>query len=121
SDEAIQTVAAEGLAVSLPPSLVELRRTPRCARNDGDCLMIIPRHADGAGDVVIARREFHAGAGGLLADGGAIELLPWRLFGRIGEAAFRLQVGVAFPQFLVRDKDVRATLVEVDENLVSGM
>src|SRR6478735_9874502 len=83
--------------------------------------MIIPRHTDLAGDVVIARRELHAGAGGLLADGGAIELLPRRLVGRVGEAAFRLQVGVAFPQLLVRDQDVRGTLVEVDANLVAGL
>src|SRR6478735_6147719 len=110
SDEAIQTVSAEGLSGLL-----------RCARNDGDCLVIIPCHADGTGDVMIARREFHAGAGGLLTDGGAIELLPRRLVGRIGKAAFRLQVGVTFPQLLVRDQDVRGTLVEVDANLVAGL
>jgi hypothetical protein len=32
-------------------------------------LVIIPGNADGAGDVVIAGCELHAGAGGLLADG----------------------------------------------------
>jgi hypothetical protein len=31
--------------------------------------MIIPCDADASGDVVIARREFQASAGGLLADG----------------------------------------------------
>src|SRR5438477_9189540 len=48
-------------------------------RNDNDDLMIIPRDADFARDVLIARGEFHAGAGGLLADGRAIEFLPRRL------------------------------------------
>ena len=61
----------------------------RFARNDGDDLMIIPRDADRAGDVLIARGEFHAGAGGLLADGRAIEFLPRRLVRRIFEAATR--------------------------------
>src|SRR5260370_1447638 len=41
----------------------------RASRNDRDSLMIIPRHADLAGDVVVARGELHARAGGLLADG----------------------------------------------------
>ena len=31
-------------------------------------LVIIPGHADLAGDVLVARGELHAGAGGLLAD-----------------------------------------------------
>jgi hypothetical protein len=82
--------------------------------------MIIPRHADLAGDVVIARRQFHAGAGGLLADGGAIKLLPRRLMGGIGEAAFCLQLGAPLLHFLIRDQDVGAALVEVDANLVAG-
>src|SRR5437870_2209236 len=54
-----------------------------------DELMIIPRDADLACDVVIARCKLHAGAGGLLADGRAIELLPGRLVRRIFEAATR--------------------------------
>ena len=68
------------------------------SRNDGGCLVIIPRHADRAGDVLIARGEFHAGAGGLLADGRAIEFLPRRLVGRVGEAALGLQLGAALLQ-----------------------
>src|SRR5258706_8120086 len=56
-------------------------------------LMIIPCHADAAGDVVITGCELHAGAGGLLADSRAIEFLPRRLVGRIGEAAARLEFG----------------------------
>src|SRR6266700_1356857 len=57
--------------------------------------MIIPRDADGAGDVVISGRELHAGAGGLLTDRRAVELLPRGLVCGIGEAALGLQVGVA--------------------------
>ena len=82
--------------------------------------MIIPRHADRAGNVLIARGEFHAGAGGLLADGRAIELLPWRLVGRVGEAALVLQLGAALLQFVARDQDVGVALVEVDADLVAG-
>ena len=55
-------------------------------------LVIIPGHTDPARDVVVARGELHAGAGGLLADGRAIELLPRRLVGRVGEAAFGFQI-----------------------------
>src|SRR5713226_6869062 len=73
------------------------------------------------GDVVIARRELQASAGGLLADGGAIELLPGRLVGRIGEAAFCLQIGAAPLQFLVGNQDVGAALVEVDADHVAGL
>src|SRR5882724_549635 len=105
----------------LPPSLVELRRTSRSARNDGGCLMIIPGDADLAGDVVIARGQLHAGAGGLLADGRAIELLPRRLVGRVGEAAFGLQLRATLLDLLVRDQDVGAALVEVDADLVAGL
>src|SRR3984885_6209209 len=83
--------------------------------------MIIPRHADLAGDVVIAGGELHAGAGGLLADGRTIQLLPRRLVGRVGEAAFGLEVGAALLQLLVRDQDVGAAFVEVDANLVAGL
>src|SRR6202022_57466 len=69
-----------------------LLRRPCVRRDDcGDMLVIIPCHADPAGDVVITRRELHARAGGLLADGRAIELLPRRLVGGGGEAAFGLQ------------------------------
>src|ERR1700730_2230186 len=83
--------------------------------------MIIPRHADLAGDVVIARRQFHASAGGLLADGRAVELLPWRLMGGIGEAALGLELGAAFLQLFLRNQDVGAALVEVDADLVAGL
>src|SRR5438105_2153396 len=72
----------------------------RCARNDGGGLMIIPRHADRARNILIARGELHAGAGGLLADGRAIQLLPRRLVGRVGEAALGLQLGAALLQFI---------------------
>src|SRR5258707_15886366 len=82
--------------------------------------MIIPRDADLARDVVIARRELHAGAGGLLTDGRTIELLPRRLVGRIGEAAPGLQLGAALLYLLVGDQDVGAALVEVDAHLVAG-
>src|ERR1700704_3192668 len=82
--------------------------------------MIIPRDADRAGDVVIARREFQAGAGGLLADGRAIQFLPWRLVGRIFEAAVGLEFRAALLEFLVRDQDVRTAFVEVDAHLVAG-
>src|ERR1700722_6616413 len=84
-------------------------------------LMIMPRRADAAGDVVIASGEFHAGAGGLLADGGAIEFLPRRLVGRVGETALGFEFGAPPFQLLVRDQDVGAALVEVDANLVAGL
>ena len=83
--------------------------------------MIIPRHADGARDVLIARGDLHAGAGGLLADGGAIEFLPRRLVGRVGEAALVLQLGATLLQFIARDQDVGVARVEVDANLVAGL
>ena len=83
--------------------------------------MIIPCPADASSDVVIARREFQARAGGLLAHGRAIELLPGRLVGRIGEAAFCLQFGAAPLQLLVGNQDVGAALVEVDANHVAGL
>jgi hypothetical protein len=83
--------------------------------------MIIPRHADAASDVVIAGCELHAGAGGLLADGRAIEFLPRRLVGRIGEAAARLKFGAPPLQLFLRDQDVGAALVEVDADLVAGL
>src|SRR5436305_8107500 len=56
-------------------------------------LVIIPRHAYGTGDVVVAGGEFEAGAGGLLADVAAVELLPWRLVFRIGESAHCFEFG----------------------------
>src|SRR5260370_25190325 len=87
----------EGLFTSLRPGVMG-----PCVRRD-DCgevgcqihrsLMIIPCHADASGDVVVARRKLQASAGGLLADGGAIELLPGRLVGRIAEAALCLEFG----------------------------
>src|SRR4051794_13064231 len=84
-------------------------------------LMIIPRRADRAGDVVVAGRELHAGAGGLLADGGAIEFLPRRLVGRIFESAIGLEFGAALFQFLVGNQDVGAALVQVDADHVAGL
>src|SRR5439155_25016166 len=83
--------------------------------------MVIPRHADLARDVVIARGELHAGPRGLLADGRTIELLPRRLVGGIGEAASSLQLGAALLQLIVGDQDVGAALVEVDAHLVTGL
>src|SRR5436305_7500431 len=82
--------------------------------------MIVTRYADLAGNVVIARRKFHAGAGGLLADGRAIKLLPRRLVGRVAEAALVLQLGATLLQFIARDQDIGVALVEVDANLVAG-
>src|SRR3954447_8924607 len=82
--------------------------------------MIIPRYADLARDVVIAGCELHAGAGGLLADGRTIKLLPRRLVGRVGEAALGLQLGATLLQFIARDQDVGVALVKVDANLVAG-
>src|SRR6201996_5557546 len=84
-------------------------------------LVIIPGHADRARDVMIPRRELHAGAGRLLADGGAVELLPRRLVGRVGEAALGLQVGVALLELLVGDQDVGRALVEADAAPVAGL
>src|ERR1700722_12652909 len=82
-------------------------------------LMIIPRHSDPAGDVVVAGGGFHTGAGGLLADGGAIELLPRRLARRKGEAALGFQLRAPLLQLLVRNQDVGAALVEIDADLVT--
>src|SRR5690242_2953601 len=82
--------------------------------------VIIPGHADLAGDVVVAGGELHAGAGGLLADGVAIDFLPRRLVRREAEAALRLQLGMARLHLIVRDQDIGAALVEVDAHLVAG-
>src|ERR1700691_3130897 len=54
-------------------------------------LVIIPRDAELAGDVVVARGQLHAGAGRLLADRRAIDSLPRRLACRVGEAALGFQ------------------------------
>src|SRR5579883_1004332 len=83
-------------------------------------LMIIPGHADLAGDVVVARCEFHAGAGGVLADGRTIDLLPWRLARRIRESALRLQLGVTSLHFLFRNQNVRCSLAKVDTHPIAG-
>src|SRR5215470_14338089 len=82
--------------------------------------VIIPRHADLAGDIVVARGELHAGAGGLLADGVAIDLLPGRLVRREAEAALRLQLDVTLLHLVIGDEDIGAALVEVDADLVAG-
>src|SRR5690242_2973936 len=82
--------------------------------------VIIPRHADLAGDVLVAGGELHAGAGGLLADGVAIDLLPRRLVRREAESALRLQLGMALLHLIVRDQDIGAALVEIDADLVAG-
>src|SRR6185437_13457097 len=82
--------------------------------------MIIAGDADTAGDVAIAGREFHAGAGGMLPDGRAVEFLPRRLVGRVGEAPFCLELGAPPLQFLFRNQDIGAALVEVDADLVAG-
>src|ERR1700754_538242 len=86
-----------------------------------EALVIVPRHADAAGDVLVAGGELHAGAGGLLADGGAIEFLPRRLVGRVGKTALGLQLGMPLLQLLVGDQNVGAALVEVDADLVAGL
>src|SRR6185437_1297881 len=98
------------------------------SRNDGVwcwqmtvSLVIIPRHADLAGDVVVARGELHAGAGRVLAHGGAVELLPRRLVGRVREAALGLQIGVALLDLLLGDQDICRALVEIDADLVTGL
>src|SRR6516162_6281095 len=83
--------------------------------------VIIPRHADFACDVVIARGKLHAGARGLLTDGRAIELLPRRLVGRVGKTAPGFQFGVASFDLLVRNQDVGASHFEVDAHLVAGL
>src|SRR5258706_13421613 len=83
--------------------------------------MIIPRHSDPAGDVVIAGCELHAGAGGLLADGRAIEFLPRRLAGGIGEAAAPLKFGAPPLKLFLRYQDVGTALVEIDADLVAGL
>src|SRR5439155_23234116 len=90
------------------------------AMTAGLALVIIPRHADFARDILVARGELHAGAGGLLADGGAIELLPRRLVGGVGEAAFALQLAAPLLHLVIRNQDVGAALVEVDADLVAG-
>src|SRR5664279_3304026 len=84
-------------------------------------LVVVPRDADGAGDVVIARGEFQAGAGGLLSHGVAVELLPRGLVGGVGEATLGLQFGMPPRHFVVGDQDVGAALVEVDADLVAGL
>src|SRR6185437_9237614 len=82
-------------------------------------LVIVSRHADLTRNVVIPRRELHAGTGGVLADGGTVELLPRRLVGRVREASLGLQIGVAFPDLLLGDQDIGRALVEVDADLVA--
>src|SRR6202030_1931875 len=54
-------------------------------------------------------------------EGGAIEFLPRRLVGRVGETALRFQFGAPPLQLLVRYQDVGAALVEVDAYLVAGL
>src|SRR4051794_37937921 len=83
--------------------------------------MIIPRYAYRAGDVVVAGGEFEAGTGGLLADIVAVDLLPWRLVFRIGEAAHRLELGKALFQLVIRNQDVGFSLVEVDADAVARL
>src|SRR5947208_1985923 len=83
--------------------------------------MIIPRDADPAGNVVIAGGELHAGAGGMLADSGAVELLPGCLVGGMGKAALRLQFRAPPLQLLIGYQDIGAALVKIDANLVAGL
>src|SRR5579864_7483751 len=92
----------------------------RIKSGDDRSLVIISGHPDFACDVVVARGEFHTGAGGLLADGRAVDFLPWRLARRIGEAAFGLQFGMASLHLLVGDQNVRGSLIEVDTHAVAG-
>src|SRR5271154_2931553 len=88
-------------------------------RGVSDVLMIVTRDADLACDVVVARRELHAGAGRLLSDRRAIEFLPRRLVGRVGEAALGLEFDPPSLQLFLRDQDVGTALVEVDAHLVA--
>src|SRR3974390_3354626 len=69
-------------------------------------LVIIPRHTDLAGDVVVAGCKLHARASGLLTDGLSIELLPRGLVGGVGEAALGLELGAAALQLIVSNQDV---------------
>src|SRR3984957_7668487 len=108
SDEAIQT------SFSILDCFALLAMT-------GSVLVIIPRDAAFAGDVVVARGKLHAGAGGLLADGRAIDFLPRRLVCRIGEAAFGFQLRMPLLHLVIRNQDVGAALVEVDANPVAGL
>ena len=83
--------------------------------------MIVPRNTDLAGDVLIARRQFQAGASSVLADGGAVKLLPRRLMVREWETAFGLQLGAAARHFLGRNQDIGLALVQIDAHLVAGL
>src|SRR6516164_244390 len=95
---------------------------PFAPRNEGGRgSVVIPRDADRMGDVVIAGGQLHAGAGCMLADRLAVELLPGRLVGRVGVTALGLQLRAAALQLLVRDQDVGAALVEIDADLVAGL
>src|SRR6202790_3261533 len=97
-------------AASFPPHSGLLRKVYHRARVRaqrrrkfiicGHALMVMPRGADNAGDVVIPRREFQTGPGGRLADGRAIEFLPRRLMRGIGEAALGLEFGATALQFI---------------------
>src|SRR5215469_5604707 len=82
--------------------------------------MIIPRHPNLARDVVVAGCKLHACAGGLLADGLPVKLLPRRLVGGVGEAALGVELGVAALQLSVGDQDVGGALIEVDTDPVTG-
>src|SRR3954452_10751479 len=89
--------------------------------NDGlrpRLLMIVPGHADLAGDVLIAGGEFHAGAGGMLADGRAIQLLPGCLVSGVRKAALGFQLGAPLLQLVIGYEDVGAALVQIDANHV---
>src|SRR6185437_7782739 len=93
-----------------------------CApRNDGWGLMIVPRHAEGMRDVAVAGREFHTGAGRVLANSVAIELLPGRLVGGMGIAALRLQLGAAALEFILGNQDIGAPFIEINAYLVVGL
>src|SRR5437868_7626033 len=86
----------------------------RWARRNSPALMIIPCDAHPAGNVVIAGGELHAGAGGMLADGGAIQLLPGCLVGRMGKAALSLQFRAPPLQLLIGYQDIGAAIVKID-------
>src|SRR3954447_26242805 len=89
--------------------------------NDGlrrRMLMIVPGNADLAGDVLIAGGEFHAGAGGMLADGRAIQLLPGCLVSGVRKAALGFQLGAPLLQLVIGYEDFGAALVQIDANHV---
>src|SRR5262249_8508696 len=82
--------------------------------------MRMPRRAEALDNVVVAGREFEAGAGRLLPYGRAVELLPRRVMLRICIAAICLKPLAALGEIRIGHQDVRAALAEVDADAVPG-